>query len=150
MGNDWIKSLSGEARDYSKEFSLTQNNAENQLKCAFSSIESTSMALVVLKQAPLCYIELLAPEILYRAIATHGPVELARTVLARLPHDRLKPIMEKKVLKVINDPVQDWEQYRRTAEVLKENNLNDLLTTLASAAAQSSDIDIREVGEDYP
>jgi hypothetical protein len=43
----------------------------------------------------------------------------------------------------------DWQEYRGLAMLLSDTGLHDLLAMLTSVACRSTNLDIREVAEDF-
>ena len=78
----------------------------------------------------------------------HSDIQLCRDVIQVMPRkwvlDRIMAVMDS----VLRDNPDDYEVYRRYAELLNELDQN-LLRQLVERAALSSDIDVQEVASDF-
>ena len=78
----------------------------------------------------------------------HSDIQLCRDVIQVMPRkwvlDRIMAVVDS----VLRDNPDDYESYRRYAELLKELDQN-LLRQLVERAALSSDIDVQEVASDF-
>lgn len=145
----WLTDLGPEATDAAEFLQLTPQNCVAQLRAALCTRSTLDEALIVLADAPSGVVDLFPEELLYRTMATDGPVAEARRVLMRMSRYRLHVAMNDYVDGVIDEIPQNWERYRRTAQFLRETIFPDLIAKLVGAATLSEDANIREVADDY-
>jgi hypothetical protein len=62
----------------------------------------------------------------------------------------LRPLLVPLVDALLADPDMGWQEFRGLAMLLDRPGLNDLLARMTAAAAESDDLDVREVAEDFP
>jgi hypothetical protein len=104
-------------------------------------------ALTLLGLLETDYSRALVSELVSAALS-HGNALIARQLLGRLPHDEAEQIIPPAVWRQLAE-TDDYDAYRRMAELLSHLGLESALSELTSRARQSSDPDIREVGDDF-
>lgn len=117
------------------------------LRSALRVPEDQPMALLILGWLETGYSEALVDELVSAALSHRNALRV-REVLGRLPHDLAERVVPPAVWRQLRE-TGDYDAYRRMAELLLHLGLRDALTQLSAEALQSSDPDIREVGEDF-
>jgi len=85
---------------------------------------------------------------LVSASLSHRNALRVRQILGRLPHDQAERIVPPAVWRQLHQ-TDDYDAYRRMAELLSHLGLYGALGELSAEALKSSDPDIREVGDDF-
>lgn len=104
-------------------------------------------ALLLLQVLHTDYTVGLADVLVRRALST-GDTALVRRLFARLPRDEMVGVVPTAVWRQLAE-TDDFDAYRRMAELLDYLGLDDALQQLADAAADSDDPETREVGREY-
>lgn len=117
------------------------------LRRGLRSPEGEAAALLVLGLLEIDYSEALVDQ-LVSASLSHRNALRARQILGRLHHDQAERIVPSAVWRQLQE-TDDYDAYRRMAELLSHLGLYDALSQLSAQALRSGDPDIREVGEDF-
>jgi broad specificity phosphatase PhoE len=79
---------------------------------------------------------------------SHRDALRARELLGQLPYDEAARLVPPAVWDLLTEE-DDYDAYRRMAELLRHLGLSDTLQELCRQAAASDDPDVREVAEDF-
>jgi hypothetical protein len=122
------------------------------LRRALRSPEDETAALLMLGLLETDYSEAFVDQ-LVGASLSHRNALRVRQILGRLPYDQTERIVPPAVWRLLQEEADrgeaDYDAYRRMAELLSHLGLRGALSQLSAQALESSDPDIREVGEDY-
>lgn len=145
----WEEVRDAEDLYFARRVEMFAAGKQEQLRLALADPVGAGMALRILRDADLQTVMDLFDAVFARATTTHGPVQLAREVLARLDAGwlfrALGPVIERR----LSQPGADWEDFQRIAEVLHHLDQHAHLNTLVVRAERSDDPDIVEVAEVY-
>jgi hypothetical protein len=111
------------------------------------SLEDEPVALLMLGLLETDFSEALVGQ-LVSASLSHRNALRVRQILGRLPHDQAERIVPPAVWDQLRE-TDDYDAYRRLAELLAHLGLHAALSQLSAQALMSGDPDIREVGEDF-
>ena len=117
------------------------------LKHALRSAEDEGAALILLGYLDAGFTISLVNQVV-EASLSHRHALRARELLGRLPHGEASRVVPPAVLRQLEE-TGDYDAYRRLAEVLSHLGLADALRDLSNRALESSDPDVREVGQDF-
>lgn len=92
----------------------------------------------------------LVPDLFPHTLGLHPICGKARGILHILDPTELRPLLAPPVDAFLADPDMGWQEFRGLAMLLDRPGLNDLLARITTAAAESDDLDVREVAEDFP
>jgi hypothetical protein len=124
---------------------------QSQLRLALATAAGRGVALQVLSDAPVELVAELLDPVFAVSLATHGPLGLAREVLARLDPEWLGPRLRVLVDRRLDapDPEEPYEDYRRIAELLDSLGQRAILADVVRRAEASDDPDVVEVADDF-
>jgi len=145
----WEELVAAENAYLAKRMALFAAGPEHQLRLALGAPRGVGTALRALLDGPIELCMSLIDALFRVAVTTHSQVGVARHVIARIDPGWLRVSLEPLVDSLLDRPGASWEDFRRTAELLAELGQRDLLDEVVRRADQSSDGDIREVGDDF-
>lgn len=92
----------------------------------------------------------LVPDVFPHTLGLHPTCGKARRILHVLDPTELRSLLAPMVDAFLADPDMGWQEFRGLAMRLDRPGLEDLLTRVTAAAAESDNPDVREVAEDFP
>ena len=117
------------------------------LATALSTPSQRGMALRLLPMLDESIRQQMFPTLMKLAAVGHSDIQLVREVIRSIPSDWVEEHVGSEVEKIL-DCLPTYEEYRRLAELLDLLH-SPYLRTLVKRAAQSDDLDIREVASDF-
>jgi hypothetical protein len=91
----------------------------------------------------------LVPDLFPHTLGLHPICGKARHILHVLDPTELQPLLTPMVDAFLADPTMGWQEFRGLGMLLDQPGLDALLARVTATAAQSDDLDIREVAEDF-
>jgi hypothetical protein len=91
----------------------------------------------------------LVPDLFPHTLGLHPICGKARHTLHVLDPTELQPLLTPMVDAFLADPTMGWQEFRSLGMLLDQPGLDGLLARVTATAAQSDDLDIREVAEDF-
>lgn len=143
----WTDIVDAERRFHLACAQLTMPEAIEVLAEVLPEGPGRGTALRMARDMPVERLMELFPQLYQAAITTHSDILLARQILARLDSGWLALALAPEVERTLEH--EDWETYRRLAELLDHLGQEALLARVVVAATGSDDEDVREVAEDF-
>jgi hypothetical protein len=145
----WLAFIHAEQAYRAAMADLRDVDLERVLRESLQHLPWRRQALAVLQGSNIGLSVRLLPQLFELAAVSHSLLDEVRKCILRIPRDVLEREFPALVHGIILSPESDYEVFRRVAELLRLTDMPGLLETLVSAAAQSKDLDIQEVAEDF-
>jgi hypothetical protein len=138
-----VREMSGTLGELRSDYATTLDLLED----ALDGVTDRRAALLLLGHLGQDYAIAVADSLVEISMS-HRDALLARQILGSLPHDEIARIVPEAVWAQLGK-TDDGEAYRRLAELLHHLGLFGSLQELSERALLSSDLDVREVGQEF-